>query len=180
VLGAYLGERLCGIVHYLFHRSCWTTGDYCYLQESPPFVTYRIQVLSAFPLLFVRICSCSYRLNLGTRLGRVWYVPAADHIGSLALQGLIGVSVGLLNHRRRHADILADLQRALAFGQGPRDAGMPERVRRDAIIRRLAVIIQAGKPAGAFEAFEHAMNGMAVVFDHIARRQLAPAAQMRP
>jgi GNAT superfamily N-acetyltransferase len=33
VLGAYLDERLCGIVHYLFHRSCWTTGDYCYLQD---------------------------------------------------------------------------------------------------------------------------------------------------
>ena len=25
--------RLCGIVHYLFHRSCWTVGDYCYLQD---------------------------------------------------------------------------------------------------------------------------------------------------
>ena len=33
MLGAYLDERLCGIVHYLFHRSCWTTGDYCYLQD---------------------------------------------------------------------------------------------------------------------------------------------------
>lgn len=33
VLGAYLDERLCGIVHYLFHRSCWTAGDYCYLQD---------------------------------------------------------------------------------------------------------------------------------------------------
>jgi GNAT superfamily N-acetyltransferase len=33
VLGAYLDDRLCGIVHYLFHRSCWTTGDYCYLQD---------------------------------------------------------------------------------------------------------------------------------------------------
>src|SRR5262249_50884158 len=33
VLGAYIGGRLCGIVHYLFHRSCWTIGDYCYLQD---------------------------------------------------------------------------------------------------------------------------------------------------
>jgi len=22
-----------GIVQYLFHRSCWTIGDYCYLQD---------------------------------------------------------------------------------------------------------------------------------------------------
>src|SRR4026209_2710369 len=33
VRGAYMGARLCGIVHYLFHRSCWTIGDYCYLQD---------------------------------------------------------------------------------------------------------------------------------------------------
>jgi GNAT superfamily N-acetyltransferase len=33
VLGAYVEGRLCGIAHYLFHRSCWTSGDYCYLQD---------------------------------------------------------------------------------------------------------------------------------------------------
>lgn len=33
VLGAYSGGRLIGIVQYLFHRSCWTIGDYCYLQD---------------------------------------------------------------------------------------------------------------------------------------------------
>jgi GNAT superfamily N-acetyltransferase len=33
VLGAYVDDKLRGIVHYLFHRSCWTVGDYCYLQD---------------------------------------------------------------------------------------------------------------------------------------------------
>jgi GNAT superfamily N-acetyltransferase len=33
VLGAYRGGRLIGIAHYIFHRSCWTVGDYCYLQD---------------------------------------------------------------------------------------------------------------------------------------------------
>jgi GNAT superfamily N-acetyltransferase len=27
------GSTLVGIVHWIFHRSCWTIGDYCYLQD---------------------------------------------------------------------------------------------------------------------------------------------------
>ena len=33
LLGAYVDGHLEGIVHYLFHRSTWTAGNYCYLQD---------------------------------------------------------------------------------------------------------------------------------------------------
>jgi GNAT superfamily N-acetyltransferase len=32
-LGAFVDGKMLGLVQYLFHRSFWTTGDYCYLQD---------------------------------------------------------------------------------------------------------------------------------------------------
>ena len=31
--GAYRDSALIGIVHFLYHRTTWTVGDYCYLQD---------------------------------------------------------------------------------------------------------------------------------------------------
>jgi GNAT superfamily N-acetyltransferase len=30
---AMVGEQAFGLVHWLYHRSTWTAGDYCYLQD---------------------------------------------------------------------------------------------------------------------------------------------------
>ncbi|MGE4404059.1 N-acetyltransferase family protein [Pseudomonas sp.] len=30
---AWQAGRAVGLVHWIFHRSCWTRGDYCYLQD---------------------------------------------------------------------------------------------------------------------------------------------------
>lgn len=35
-MGGFIAEEdgaAVGIVHWILHRSCWTTGDYCYLQD---------------------------------------------------------------------------------------------------------------------------------------------------
>jgi len=32
-LAAVLDDSVVGIVHYIYHRSTWTTGNYCYLQD---------------------------------------------------------------------------------------------------------------------------------------------------
>jgi GNAT superfamily N-acetyltransferase len=33
VIGAYLDGRLVGIAHWIEHRSCWSVGNYVYLQD---------------------------------------------------------------------------------------------------------------------------------------------------
>jgi GNAT superfamily N-acetyltransferase len=30
---AWDGDKAIGLVHHIQHRSCWTIGDYCYLQD---------------------------------------------------------------------------------------------------------------------------------------------------
>jgi len=30
---AWEGDRPLGLVHFIYHRSCWTEADYCYLQD---------------------------------------------------------------------------------------------------------------------------------------------------
>jgi GNAT superfamily N-acetyltransferase len=32
-LGAFRGETMLGIAHFLYHASAWTRGPYCYLQD---------------------------------------------------------------------------------------------------------------------------------------------------
>jgi GNAT superfamily N-acetyltransferase len=33
VLGAFDGDTLLGITHYIFHRTCWSAAPTCYLQD---------------------------------------------------------------------------------------------------------------------------------------------------
>lgn len=56
---AWYGEQAIGLVHFIWHRSTWTIGDYCYLQD-----------------LFVK--STARGAGIGWRLIEAVYASAAE------------------------------------------------------------------------------------------------------
>ena len=60
LLGAYVDGKLTGIVQYLFHRSTWTPGNYCYLQY--PFV----KLFNIFKWFGFSVSHKSHRIPIDT------------------------------------------------------------------------------------------------------------------
>ncbi len=66
---AFAGERAVGMVHWIFHRSNWSIGDYCYLQDL--YVSERNRGLGTGRVLIEHVyaqakkasCSCVYWLT---------------------------------------------------------------------------------------------------------------------
>jgi len=93
-LGADVNGTLRGIVHYLFHRSCWTIGDYCYLQDL--FVAESARKLGLGRALIEAV----YREAKAAGASRVHWLTHETNVTARALYDTLADRPGFMQYRR--------------------------------------------------------------------------------
>jgi GNAT superfamily N-acetyltransferase len=94
VRGAFLDGRLTGIVHYLYHRSCWTIGDYCYLQDL--FVDPRARKLGLGKALIETV----YREAKAAGASRVYWLTHESNTAARSLYDTLAERPGHIQYRK--------------------------------------------------------------------------------
>jgi GNAT superfamily N-acetyltransferase len=94
VLGAYLEGRLCGIAHYLFHRSCWSIGNYCYLQDL--FVAAEARNLGAGRALILAV----EREARAAGASRIYWLTQESNAAARALYDKVADRSGFIQYRK--------------------------------------------------------------------------------
>jgi GNAT superfamily N-acetyltransferase len=94
ILGAYVEGKLTGIVHYLFHRSMWTVGNYCYLQDL--FVAGEARGLGLGRALIEAVYEAAN--NVGA--SRVYWLTQESNISARALYDKVAERSGFIQYRK--------------------------------------------------------------------------------
>ena len=91
--GAFDGDRLVGIVHAIMHRSCWTSGDYCYLQDL--FTSEEARGKGVGRKLIEKVCEWS-KANGGSR---VHWLTQHDNAQARILYDAVATNSGFIQYR---------------------------------------------------------------------------------
>jgi GNAT superfamily N-acetyltransferase len=94
VLGAYRDGRLIGIAQYIFHRSCWTIGNYCYLQDL--FVAPDVRGSGAGRALIVAVESEARKAGAS----RLHWLTREDNHSARALYDKVADRSGFIQYRK--------------------------------------------------------------------------------
>jgi GNAT superfamily N-acetyltransferase len=94
ILGAYVEGKLTGIVHYLFHRSMWTIGNYCYLQDL--FVAEETRGLGLGRALIEAVYEAAR--NVGA--SRVYWLTQESNKTARALYDKLAERSGFIQYRK--------------------------------------------------------------------------------
>ena len=92
--GAFLEDRLVGIVHIIYHRSCWTEGDYCYLQDLFTDEAHRGTGVGRALIEHV------YREAAARGASRVYWLTHESNAQAMLLYDRIAERSGFLQYRR--------------------------------------------------------------------------------
>lgn len=94
VLGAYVDGALKGIAHYIFHRSCWTIGDYCYLQDL--FVAESARGLGLGRALITAV----YEKADAAGASRVYWLTHETNLAAMGLYNQVADRSGFIQYRK--------------------------------------------------------------------------------
>jgi len=93
VLGALRDGVLVGIVHFVFHRSTWTTGDYAYLQDL--FTAPDARGAGVGRALIAAVCERATAQGAS----RVYWLTREDNATAIALCEKVALRTGFIHHR---------------------------------------------------------------------------------
>ena len=91
---AELDGRLVGMVHYIYHRSCWTAGDYCYLQDL--FSAEDLRGTGIGRALIEHV----YTAAEAAQAARVWWLTHESNQSAMLLYDRIADKSGFVQYRK--------------------------------------------------------------------------------
>lgn len=89
------GPRLLGIVHYILHRSTWTAGPYCYLQDLFTVPEARGQGVGR------RLIEAVYREAAEAGASRVWWLTQEHNYLGRMLYDRVADRPGFIQYRKQ-------------------------------------------------------------------------------
>ncbi len=92
-LGAYLSDKLVGIVHYIYHRSCWSSGNYCYLQHLFTEKKTRAKGVGTALIDAVHKCAADAGAN------RVYWLTQEDNMTARKLYDKVASNTGFIQYK---------------------------------------------------------------------------------
>ncbi len=91
---AEVDGRLVGLVHYIAHRSCWTVGDYVYLQDLFVDPTRRGQGVGRALIEHVYIAAKE------SGASRVWWLTHESNTAGMLLYDKMAEKSGFVQYRK--------------------------------------------------------------------------------
>lgn len=89
-----INKELIGLVHYIFHRSTWTEGNYCYLQDL--FVKTNNRAKGYGKTLIEAVYTEAHKKNCS----RVYWLTQETNYQARILYDQVAVNTGFIQYRK--------------------------------------------------------------------------------